>query len=257
MNSALSNPSIENSHSRAVFDCPGLSVSGLSVAFRRFSLQDISFSLPGGSVTALLGHNGAGKTTTLRLIMGLMRKDSGTVLLDESIPHEDEIAFKHRVGFVPEEGYFYGRMTIAQIITFVAPFYRQWNQERCMRLVRDLNLDLDRKISELSKGTRMKLSFLLAFSHDPDILLADEPTSGLDPRSRAEVIQLMQRAAHDEGRAVLFSTHNLQEVETIADRIIIVNRGQVLVQNDLEQLRLDHAHDPEWTLQTYYFEKVK
>jgi ABC-2 type transport system ATP-binding protein len=113
---------------------------------------------------------------------------------------------------------------------------------------------MGKRLAELSKGTRTKVSLLAAVSHGPDVLLLDEPTSGLDPRSRAEVLRLLKTMAHAEGRAVLFSTHNLSEVEQIADRVIVVERGRIIVNERLEELR--RSAGSAWTLENYYLELV-
>jgi ABC-2 type transport system ATP-binding protein len=233
-----------------------LTVDGICIGFSGFKLQDISFSVPAGAVTALLGHNGAGKTTTLRAMMGLLKKDAGQVRLG-TLSHESEIAFRNRVGFVPEEGSFYRQMTVREIAAFAAPFYTSWNAQRCSELAATLGLDMNAKLGVLSKGTRMKVSVLLAFAHDPDALLLDEPTSGLDPRSRADVAALIRDAAQARGCAVVMSTHDLKEVEQIADRVVVIDRGRVLVERAMEELRSSAGPGREWSLERYYLEVVR
>ena len=231
-----------------------LIVDGLSVRLGDFHLDAISFQVEPGRVTALLGHNGAGKTTTLRLVMGIVRKDRGRVTLGGLDHVRDEIAFKQRVGFVQEESFFYGRMTISELCAFVAPFYRDWNEERSRQLRHTLDLPGNRRLSELSKGMRMKAGLVAALSHAPDVLLLDEPTSGLDPRARVEVLKVMRESAHDRGTAVLFSTHNLHEVEQLADRAVIVDRGRVLADESLDRLR--RGAGSSWSLEEYYLDMV-
>ncbi|MFZ1084588.1 MAG: ABC transporter ATP-binding protein [Terracidiphilus sp.] len=217
-------------------------------------MQEISFKLEPGQITALLGHNGAGKTTTLRLIMGIVRKESGSVSLSGFDHQLDEKEFKRRIGFVQEESFFYNGMTIAEFVAFVSDFYCDWNEALAQRLFQSLEISTDNKLGELSKGMRTKVSLVVALSHQPSVLLLDEPTSSLDPRARVETLKLLQRAACDDAAAVLFSTHNLHEVEQIADRVIIVEHGRVLANESLIALRSQSSNS--WNLEKYYLELV-
>jgi ABC-2 type transport system ATP-binding protein len=232
-----------------------LIVDGLSARLGGFQLGALSFRVEPAQVTALLGHNGAGKTTTLRLIMGLVRKDFGQVSLGGLDHVRDEIEFKRRIGFAQEEGFFYNAMTVAEFCAFVAPFYSGWNEALAWQLLRTLELPADKKLGQLSKGMRTKSGLVAALAHQPGVVLLDEPTSGLDPRARVETLKLMQRAAHEGGAAVLFSTHNLYEVEQIADRLIVVDQGRVVAEEGLAALRRG-ARSP-WSLERYYLELVR
>jgi ABC-2 type transport system ATP-binding protein len=232
-----------------------LVIDRLGVRLGGFHLDAVSFNIEPGQITALLGHNGAGKTTIFRLIMGIVRKDSGQVGIGGRDHVHHEKAFKQRIGFVQEEGFFYNGMTVAEFVAFVSGFYRNWNKELSNRLLRDFHLPGDRKLGELSKGMRMKVSLVTALSHEPSVLLLDEPTSGLDPRSRIETLNLLRRVAHEGGASVLFSTHDLHEVEQIADRVVVVDRGRVLADRTLASLR-DGA-GVSWSLEDYYLEMVQ
>jgi ABC-2 type transport system ATP-binding protein len=232
----------------------GLVVDRLNARLGQFHLETVSFRVVPGHVTALLGHNGAGKTTTFRVIMGMVRKDSGQVRLGALDHVQDERRFKQRTGFVQEESFFYSAMTVCELAAFVSPFYDNWNSDLAEKLIRMFDLPRDRKVAEFSKGMRMKTSLVLALSHEPDVLLLDEPTSGLDPRARVEILTRLQSAAHEGGAAVLFSTHNLYEVDRVADRVIVVDRGRVLADEDLAGLR--RAGGSSWTLEQYYLELV-
>jgi ABC-2 type transport system ATP-binding protein len=232
---------------------PLLSVRDLSVRLNGFSLGPLSFDLHPGQVTVLLGHNGAGKTTTMRLLVGLMRKDSGSVSLG-SLRQEDEIAFRKRIAFVPEEAFFYRQMRVGELVRFTSSFYSDWDSPRAEILRDRLALDYSQPIRHLSKGTRMKLSLLLALARDPNVLLLDEPTSGLDPRSRAEVLKTI-RAAASSNKTVLLSTHNLGEAEQIADRLLIVDHGRVLADESIAAIR--QSTDSASSLESYYLRLVQ
>lgn len=232
----------------------GLVVDRLALRLGRFRLDAVSFRVAPGQVTALLGHNGAGKTTTFRSMMGMVRKDSGEVRLGALDHLRDEKEFKTQVGFVQEESFFYGSMTIGELVAFVAPFYANWDRSLSDHLIQTFDLPRDEKLARFSKGMRMKASLLIALSHSPRVLLLDEPTSGLDPRSRVQILARLQRTAHEDGAAVLFSTHNLHEVDRVADRVIVVDHGRILANQDLAALRREG--DQLWTLEQYYLELV-
>jgi ABC-2 type transport system ATP-binding protein len=231
-----------------------LTVDRLRARLGDFWLNDISFSIAPGQVTALLGHNGAGKTTTLRLIMGIIRKDFGHVSLGGFDHVRDEKEFKQRIGFVQEESFFYKGMTVRELCAFVSPFYGAWNKGLSRQLLQALDLPGDKKLGHLSKGMRTKVSLVLALSHEPSVLLLDEPTSGLDPRARVEILKLLRKVTHEGGTTVLFSTHNLHEVDEIADRLIILDRGRVLAEESLAALRCKTG--PSWNLEHYYLALV-
>jgi ABC-2 type transport system ATP-binding protein len=228
-----------------------LTVDNLKVRLKGFELGPLSFYLKPGQVTVLLGHNGAGKTTTMRLLIGLIRKDQGSVTLG-SLTQDDEIAYRNRIGFVPEEAFYYRQMTVAQLVKFTSTFYPDWDATRCRKLGEMLALDFSKKIRHLSKGTRMKLSLLLALTRNPDVLLLDEPTSGLDPRSRAEVLKMIKSAAQTEGQAVLFSTHNLGEAEQVADHLLVVDRGHVIASEEMSAIKARIG-----SLESYYLGLVQ
>ena len=235
--------------------CEALVVERLRVQLGGFAIDGLSFRVEPGSVTVLLGHNGAGKTTTLHLVMGMIRKDSGTARIGALDHVCDEREFKQRIGYVPEESHFYARMTAGEYLSFVAQFYPRWSSARCADLAGVLHLPLGKRLGELSKGMRTKAALIAALAHDPDVLLLDEPTSGLDPRSRAELLACLRAAAHGGRRAVLFSTHNLHEADEIADRLILLENGRVLADRRLAELRASAGGA--WSLERFYLERVR
>lgn len=221
-----------------------LVVDGLSARIGRFAVKDVSFRLEPGEVLGLIGENGAGKTTTLRLVMGMIRKDGGSVRLGSLDHLTDEKAFKRRVGFVNEESFFYAKMTVRDHLRFTAGFYPDWDEARAADLLARFELRPDARAEELSKGMKTKLGLVLALAHRPDVLLLDEPTSGLDPRSRADLIGLLGRSAHEEGCAVLFSSHYLDEVERIADGVLVLAHGEVRAAERMAAIQARAAERP-------------
>lgn len=214
-----------------------LVVDGLRVDLPGFALGPISFTVPPETAVGFLGENGAGKTTTLRLIMSMLRKTGGTARIGGWDHRRDEAAFKRQLGFVSEETYFYAAMTVGETVDLVARFHEEWDHAYAERLLRELRLGRAMMAGKLSKGMRTKLGLVLALSHHPSVLLLDEPTSGLDPRMRVEVLRLLDEAAHEHGVGVLFSTHTVEEVERIADRVLILRGGAVAADCTLASLQ--------------------
>jgi ABC-2 type transport system ATP-binding protein len=205
-----------------------LKVNSLSKCYSGFTLSDVSFSLERGAVMGFIGRNGAGKTTTIKLIMGLIRKDAGSVEVLGREMIGDDSETREKIGFVYDEHGFYGNMTIKIIGRIIAPFYRNWNPKEFERLIKEFELNPARKAGELSRGQRTKLALALALSHGAELLVMDEPTSGLDPVFRSELIDILYRVIQDERKAIFFSTHNTTDLEKIADYITFVEDGRIV-----------------------------
>jgi len=206
----------------------GLQVEGLEVTLGSFHLKDFAVHLEPGSITALLGHNGAGKTTTLRLLAGILRRDAGRVRIGKFDSIDSSVDYKERVAFVADEGTYYEQLKVKELIRFTSRFFINWNHAHCDELLRELALDGNLRIRDLSRGSRLKLGLVLAFARNADVLLLDEPTSTLDPRVRKQVVELIEQAAHRDGRAVLLATHNLQEAQSLVDHVVIVDHGAIV-----------------------------
>jgi ABC-2 type transport system ATP-binding protein len=216
---------------------PALSLRHLSKRFKRIqALDDVSFDVPPGSVCALLGANGAGKTTAIRVLLGLERPDAGTskVLGLDSQRYSQEI--RRRVGYVPERPTLYEWMTVREIGWFAAGFYPPGYQQQYEQHARRFGLDPGQRIAELSKGTRAKVSLSLALAHSPRLLVLDEPTSGLDPLVRREFLESMVDVA-SAGRTVLLSSHQVHEVERVADLVVILIEGKLVCLENLDELK--------------------
>jgi ABC-2 type transport system ATP-binding protein len=200
------------------------------------ALDDVSLKVPSGVVCALLGENGAGKTTAIRILLGLTEPDAGqaTVLsLDSTLNGQ---LVRSRVGYVPERPTLYEWMTVSEIGWFTSGFYGSGYLQRYIKLATDYGLPLSRKIKQLSKGMRAKVALSLALAHEPDVLILDEPTSGLDTLVRREFLEGMVDIAA-AGRTVLLSSHQISEVERVADLIAIIHAGKLLLFEKLETLK--------------------
>ncbi len=200
------------------------------------ALADVSFTVPAGTVFALLGENGAGKTTTIKLLLGLEEPDCGLlrVLGLDCRTNAEEI--RRSVGYVPEQPALYDWMTASEIGWFTAGFYPEPYEQEYRKLLERFRVPLRRKISQMSKGMRAKVSLSLALAHQPELLILDEPTSGLDTLVRREFLESMVDIAA-EGRTVLLSSHQISEVERVADIVAIVREGELLVVESLDTLK--------------------
>lgn len=205
-----------------------LKVENLNKKFKRFKLKEISFNLEPGYIMGFIGPNGSGKTTTIKLIMNLLKRDSGKIEIFgiDNVKFEREV--KDRIGFVYDQSHFYEDLTIKQMKNIVAPFYTDWDEYVFQKYVMQFSLDEKMKIKTLSKGMKMKFSLSLALSHNADLIIMDEPTSGLDPVFRREILDILYDIIQDENKSIFFSTHITTDLEKIADYITFINDGEIV-----------------------------
>jgi ABC-2 type transport system ATP-binding protein len=207
---------------------------GISKKYSHFHLRTVDLALEQGAVMGLVGPNGAGKSTILRIIMGLIGPDSGTVrVLGHTMP-KDQIAAKYQIGFVAEDMRLYDTQTISFHMDFVKSVFDSWDDAYAETLLRRFDLNKAQKIKGMSHGQRVKTTLLLALARRPRLLIFDEPTTGLDPAVRKELLDEMMNALADETRSVLFSSHNTLDIEQISDYITFVYDGQVLESRNKE-----------------------
>lgn len=202
------------------------------------AIRGVSFQAKAARITGFLGRNGAGKSTTIKVLLGMVRPTSGSgTILGHLVTNPlENLRLRKRVAYVGEDKGLYAYMTVGEMIRFTRSFYQDWREDRERSLLRDFELPLDRKVKALSKGMRTKLALLLALSRRPDLLILDEPTEGLDPVSIEELLQrLAGRTA--EGTAVFFSSHQLSEVERIADDILVIDQGRLVLDITLDEMR--------------------
>jgi ABC-2 type transport system ATP-binding protein len=203
------------------------------------ALRGLNLEVPPGSIFGFLGRNGAGKTTTLKVLMGMARPTSGDVRVFD-LPAQDRDAsvdIRRRSAFVSEEKDLYDYMTVDEMIRFTARFFPRWRTDLEQRYLRIFELPANRKVKALSRGTRTKLALLLALCRGAELLLLDEPTSGLDPAVAEDVLQALVKHVASEEMTVFFSSHQIAEVDQIADHVAIVHRGKVVVSGALDELR--------------------
>jgi ABC-2 type transport system ATP-binding protein len=207
---------------------------GVSKRYTHFSLENIHLELPTGSILGFIGANGAGKSTTIRILMGLVHQDEGTVRVLGCPMPAGQAAAKLDIGFVSEDMRLYGAATLAWHMNFLRPIYPHWDQSYAESLLRRFDLKPQQKIKGLSHGQRVKAALLLALARRPRLLVLDEPTTGLDPVARVEVLGELMAALADEERTILFSSHNTLDVEQISDQVTFIDRGRIIDSDNKE-----------------------
>jgi ABC-2 type transport system ATP-binding protein len=203
------------------------------------ALRGLSFSVPRGSVCGFLGRNGAGKTTTLKILLGLTQPLAGTARvfgLDPSVKNAG-VEIRRRAAFVSDEKSLYDSMSVEDMVRFTASFFPKWRKDLEARYLTKFDLPGSRKVADLSRGTRTKLALLLSLCRGAELLVLDEPTSGLDPAMTEEVLQALVSHVTSEEMTIFFSSHQLGDVEQIADRVVLIDRGRAVANGDLDTVR--------------------
>jgi ABC-2 type transport system ATP-binding protein len=203
------------------------------------ALTGLDLNVPRGSIFGFLGRNGAGKTTTIKVLLGMARPTGGRamVLGRPAADPDASVDIRRRVGFVSDEKDLYQAMTVDEIIGFTAAFFPRWRGDLADRYLRRFDLPHDRKVKALSLGMRTKLALLLALCRGAELLVLDEPTSGLDPAITEEVLQALVGHVAAEDASVFFSSHQIAQVEQIADHVGVIDRGRMVVAGSLDDLR--------------------
>jgi len=203
------------------------------------ALRGLDLHVPPGSIHGFLGRNGAGKTTAIKVLLGMARPTSGEARVFGLAAHVQDasVEIRRRTGFVSDDKDLYDYMTVAEMIRFTSPFFPRWRRDLEERYLRKFELPLDRKVKALSRGMRTKLALLLALCRGAELLILDEPTSGLDPAMTEEVLQALVAHVAGEEMTVFFSSHQIAEVEQIADRVTIIDRGRAVVTGALDDLK--------------------
>ena len=215
---------------------PIFEIKGLKKSFKDFSLKGLDISLNRGYIMGFIGPNGAGKTTTIKLMMNLMKKDEGEIKVFGKNYIQFEIEIKNKIGFVYDENHFYEELTIEEMKWVIAPFYREWDEALFRTYLKDFNLPPKKKIKDLSRGMKMKFSLAIALSHNAELFIMDEPTSGLDPVVRSELLEILSQTIQDEKKAVFFSTHITSDLDKIADYIVMIDNGEIVLAEEKDEL---------------------
>ena len=196
-------------------------------------LKDINLKIPRGKIIGLLGKNGTGKSTLIKLINDLLTPTSGEILINGKKPG---IQSKELISYLPERTYLDKGMTIKQVIKYFEEFYKNFNTQKAMKLLKDLDLDIEYKISTMSKGMQEKLQLILVMSREADLYVLDEPLGGVDPATRDYILDTIL-SNFKEGASVIISTHLIADIERILDEVIFINEGEIVLTSSADELR--------------------
>lgn len=205
-----------------------LKITNLNKSYPSFSLKNVSFEVKPGQIVGFIGRNGAGKTTTLKAIMNLIHYESGEITVFDKDMNAYELENKQRIGFALSELDYYPNKTIRQLMDVTKRFYKNFDEKKFNEVCKLFNLDVNKKLEELSSGMKVKYSVAVALSHNAELLILDEPTSGLDPVSRDEVLDIFREIVKSGERAILFSTHITSDLDKCASNIAYIHNGEIL-----------------------------
>ena len=218
-----------------------LRVEGLTKVYPGFTLDKVSFCAPKGAIVGLIGENGAGKSTALEAILGLIRPDGGKVWLWGQEGESLEPAQREKIGVVLDGGNFPQGLTAEQLDRVLGRIYPSWQAKRYFALLNRLKVPGGKKVKELSKGMKVKLALAAALSHDSRFLVLDEVTSGLDPVVREDILDLFLEFVQDEEKGILISSHITGDLEKVADYIVFLHQGKVLLEKPKDQLLYEYG----------------
>ncbi|MCM1289673.1 MAG: ABC transporter ATP-binding protein [Corallococcus sp.] len=218
-----------------------LEVKNLCKTYPAFRLQNVNFILPEGEIVGFVGQNGAGKTTALKCIMRAVVPDSGTVTVNGLDMKENEEQIKQYVSFTSGAFEYFRNDKIRKIAAVYGKFYSNWEDEQFENYCKTFDLDLNKRVKELSAGMKVKFALALALSHNAKIFIFDEPTSGLDPIARDELLDLFRDVVSDGESSILFSTHITSDLDKCADRILFINKGKIVLDSPKDELLESHA----------------
>lgn len=218
-----------------------ISVNNLSKIYgTQKAVNNISFTINKGEIVGFLGPNGAGKSTTMKMITGYLKSDAGNAVVCGITVDENNNETKKKIGYLPEANPLYYDMFVREYLDFISNVHEVKNKKEKIEAVIKtvgLNVEANKKIGQLSKGYKQRVGLAAALIHNPDVLVLDEPTSGLDPNQIIEIREVIKELGKD--KTVLFSSHIMQEVEAICDRVIIINKGNIVADDKLSNLRSD------------------
>lgn len=196
-------------------------------------LKDINLKIPRGKIIGLLGKNGTGKSTLIKLINDLLTPTSGEILINGEKPG---VKSKEIISYLPERTYLDKEMTIKQVIKYFEEFYKNFDTPKAIKLLKDLNLDINTKISKMSKGMQEKLQLILVMSRNAELYVLDEPLGGVDPATRDYILDTIL-SNFSEGASVIISTHLISDIERILDEVIFIDNGEIILTSSADELR--------------------
>ncbi len=220
---------------------PIVDIRGVTRQFgNKTALDDVSLTVPRGGVFGLIGGNGAGKTTLIKHILGLLKPQSGRVHVFGLDPVQEPVGTLGRIGYLSEDRDLPNWMRVGELLRYTQAFFPSWDTAYAEELREAFDLDARARVKHLSRGQRARTGLLLALAHRPELLVLDEPSSGLDPVVRRDILGAIIRTIAEEGRTVLFSSHLLDEVERVADRVAIIHQGRIVLTAPMEEITDTH-----------------
>ncbi|MEG0074234.1 MAG: ABC transporter ATP-binding protein [Clostridia bacterium] len=218
-----------------------LEIKKLSKTYSDFSLKDIDLNIPKGSIVGLIGENGAGKSTTIKLILNQIKKSSGEIKLFGKDNITDEKEIKKDIGAVLDSAFLSEYLTVEDINKIMKNFYENWSEDKFFKDVEKASLPRKKLLKEFSTGMKMKVQIITALAHDPKLLILDEPTNGLDPVARNELLDIFREFIQDEEKSILISSHITTDLEHIADYIVFIHSGSILLSMAKDELLENYA----------------
>ncbi len=213
-----------------------IEIKALCKNYSRFRLDNIDLTLPCGCIMGLIGENGAGKSTTIKLLLDIIKKDSGEIHVLGKEMTADATDIKNDIGVVLDEPCFPESLKAPQISKIMKNIYTNWNEETFFSLLRRFDIDEKKKFKALSKGTKMKMSIAVALSHDAKLLILDEPTSGLDPVIRDEIVEIFYEFTRNPMNSILISSHIVSDLEKLCDYIAFIHKGRLILCDEKDRL---------------------
>ena len=218
-----------------------IEIQNLTKKYDGFTLDNISFNVPKGSIMGFIGQNGAGKTTTIKLLLNLIRKDSGTIKMLGLDNAENEAKIKEQIAAVFDELPFHDSLNAKHLSVILSDIYEKWDKNTYYEYLDRFSLPRKKKIGEFSKGMKMKLQIAAALSHNAKLLIMDEATTGLDPVVRNEILDIFLEYLQDESNSILLSSHITTDLEKIADNVTFIDKGKILLSGEKDKIVEDHA----------------
>ncbi len=217
-----------------------IEVKNVSRSYPQFSLKNVSFNVPYGSVVGFIGENGAGKSTTIRAILGLLKKGEGSITVLGENADDLSPATKEKIGVVFDGLSFPENLNVRQLDRVMCGIYKTWESEKFFSFMKKFELPLDKKFKSFSRGMVMRLSIAAALSHATQLLVLDEPTSGLDPVMRSEILDIFLDFMQDETHSILMSTHITSDLDHIADYICFIHKGEIVFTEERNEMLERH-----------------
>ena len=216
-----------------------IEIKNFSKQFSDFTIENMNLSVRSGYITGFIGKNGAGKTTTIKAILNLLNYDGEIKVLGEQA-NQKNYSTRDRIGVVLSDDGFPEDLKIKALKSIIAPSYSMWDEDAFQSYMSDFELSTEQKVKELSRGMRVKLSLAFALSHNAQLYIMDEPTAGLDPMVRAEILDIFMELMQDEKKSVFFSTHITSDLDKIADYIVMINDGKIILDLSKDELLESH-----------------